>query len=110
MSTPSLFSLERRLIRRVNGHEISVDITGCYWCGETTNAICGACVAKADKMIGSCDICDRQNVPVSHFQAGEGGAPCDTSACFICQGDTDPDPYCEIEEALALSPSHSETP
>lgn len=48
-------------------------------------------------MIGACDICDRQNVPVSHFNAS--AAHPETGACFICQGEDDPDPYGELEEA-----------
>ncbi len=46
------------------------------------------------EMIGACDICDRQNVPVSHLNATS--AHPETSACFLCQGQTDPDPYCEL--------------
>lgn len=43
--------------------------------------------------LGNCDNCDRQNVPVSSGQF----CGCDTTQCFICQGDSDPDPYGEIE-------------
>jgi hypothetical protein len=39
--------------------------------------------------IGSCDCCDRQNVPVTSG---------DVTACFICQGEDDPDPYGELED------------
>lgn len=46
-------------------------------------------------MIGACDICDRQNVPVSHFRVDQTSAQCETSACYICQGD-EPDPYGEL--------------
>lgn len=46
-------------------------------------------------MIGSCDCCDRQHVPVSKFNAT--GAYPEGNACFICRGDTDPDPYGELE-------------
>lgn len=49
--------------------------------------------------IGSCDCCDRQNVPVSHFDATF--AHPETSACFICQGEDDPDPYGELEGSPA---------
>ena len=49
-------------------------------------------------MIGSCDCCDRQNVPVSKFRADQTSAQCETTACFICQGDSDPDPHGELEE------------
>jgi hypothetical protein len=47
-------------------------------------------------MIGACDCCDRQSVPLGHFNVdGIGG--CETFACYLCQGEADPDPYCEIE-------------
>ena len=45
--------------------------------------------------IGNCDCCDRRNVPVSSGYYDPVG---DTTACFICQGETDPDPYGEIVE------------
>ena len=48
-------------------------------------------------MIGSCDNCDQQNVPVFSGQF----CGCDTTQCFICQGDTDPDPYGELEDAIS---------
>ncbi len=41
-------------------------------------------------MIGNCDCCDRKAVPVAKVNV-----PGEPMACFICQGDTDPDPYCE---------------
>lgn len=41
-------------------------------------------------MIGNCDACDRQNVPVAKVNV-----PGEPTSCFICQGGTDPDPYCE---------------
>jgi hypothetical protein len=44
--------------------------------------------------IGNCDCCDRRNVPVSHLTETYCG---DVTACFLCQGDTDPDPYGEVE-------------
>jgi hypothetical protein len=44
-------------------------------------------------MIGNCDNCDRQNVPVSNGQF----CGCDTTQCFICQHDV-ADPYGELEE------------
>jgi hypothetical protein len=44
-------------------------------------------------MIGNCDACDRKNVPVSNCNSSSG----ETTQCFLCQGDTDPDPYCEVE-------------
>jgi hypothetical protein len=44
-------------------------------------------------MIGSCDNCDRVDVPVSH------GTFCgmETTQCYICQGD-EADPYGELDE------------
>jgi hypothetical protein len=48
-------------------------------------------------MIGTCDNCDRQNIPVSHLDGTYCG---DTTQCFLCQGDSDADPYGEFEEAL----------
>lgn len=42
-------------------------------------------------MIGNCDCCDRENVPVVNVNTD--GEPV---ACFICQGDSDPDPYGEV--------------
>lgn len=50
-------------------------------------------------MIGSCDCCDRQNVPVSNLVA----YGIDTTACFICRGGDEVDPYGELDEAPALS-------
>ena len=49
--------------------------------------------------IGNCDNCDRQNVPVSHLTATYCG---DTTQCFLCQGDSDPDPFGEIEVASKI--------
>ena len=40
--------------------------------------------------IGNCDNCQRENVPVSHFNLSYCG---DTTACFLCCGDDNPDPY-----------------
>lgn len=45
-------------------------------------------------MIGNCDACDRKNVPVSKVNA-----PGEPIACFICQGDSDPDPFWEEGQA-----------
>lgn len=44
--------------------------------------------------IGSCDNCGRNNVPVSN------GVSCgmETTQCYLCQGDDDPDPYGELDE------------
>jgi hypothetical protein len=43
-------------------------------------------------MIGSCDNCDRVDVPVSHGTA----AGMETTQCYLCQGD-EADPYGELE-------------
>lgn len=51
-------------------------------------------------MIAACDICDRQNVPVANFHPT--ALYPETSACFLCQGEDDPDPYGELE---ALKPA-----
>lgn len=49
-------------------------------------------------MIGSCDCCDRQKVPVIHgFVTG-----IETFQCYLCQGETDPDPHSELEELAAF--------
>lgn len=53
-------------------------------------------------MIGECETCGRQNVPVAKVN----GLACETVACFICQGDI-ADPYGEIE--LYERTSQSET-
>jgi hypothetical protein len=45
------------------------------------------------EMIGNCDACDRQNVPVSNCRSPSG----ETTQCFLCQGDTNPDPYGEMQ-------------
>jgi hypothetical protein len=42
-------------------------------------------------MIGNCDACDRTNIPVAKVNA-----PGEPTACFICQGDDNPNPYCEM--------------
>jgi hypothetical protein len=44
-------------------------------------------------MIGDCDCCDRTNVSGSVVNA-----PGEPFACFICQGDPEPDPFCELDE------------
>lgn len=54
--------------------------------------------------IGACDNCDRQNVPVSSGQF----CGCDTTQCFVCQGDTDPDPYGELEGSPAWVESNGQ--
>lgn len=46
-------------------------------------------------MIGNCDCCDRTNVPLSLVNATS--LHPEAVACFICQGDSDPDPYGELE-------------
>ena len=45
-------------------------------------------------MMGNCDNCDRENVAVSKMLA----CGCETTQCFLCQGETDPDPYGESDE------------
>lgn len=52
-------------------------------------------------MIGSCDLCNRQSVPVSHFN--ECYAHPEAWACFICQGDDDADPYGEMDHSVTSS-------
>jgi len=47
-------------------------------------------------MISNCDCCDRQNVPVSHFNPT--AAHPEGYACYLCQGEADPDPYGELLE------------
>jgi hypothetical protein len=43
--------------------------------------------------IGTCECCDRTNVPGSVVNC-----PGEPFACYLCQSD-DVDPYCELEEA-----------
>ena len=45
--------------------------------------------------IGTCDCCGKTKVPVSNSFTPVNG---DTTACFICQGDTEVDPYGILEE------------
>ena len=50
-------------------------------------------------MIGSCDNCDRTNVPVANYETVHGN----TTQCYICtagpyEKNPDPDPYGELEE------------
>lgn len=45
-------------------------------------------------MIGSCDNCDRQRVPVMHGSF----CGCETTQCYVCNGDVE-DPYGELDEA-----------
>ncbi len=52
--------------------------------------------------IGTCNNCDRHHVPVSHLESTYCG---DTTQCFLCQGDGDPDPYCEMEDQKPELPS-----
>jgi hypothetical protein len=47
-------------------------------------------------MIGSCDNCDRVDVPVS----SETFCGCETTQCYLCQGD-EADPYGELFEEPA---------
>jgi hypothetical protein len=46
-------------------------------------------------MIGTCYNCSRENVPVSHLEDTYCG---DMTQCFLCHGDSDPDPYCELDD------------
>lgn len=56
--------------------------------------------------IGSCDCCDRQNVPISHFDAC--AAHPEAWACYICQGENDVDPYGEIEGSPAWNEANGQ--
>ena len=56
--------------------------------------------------IGTCDACQREKVPVSHFNISYCG---DTTACFLCQGDDNPDPYGELEIMTNKIPNPFET-
>jgi hypothetical protein len=47
--------------------------------------------------IGTCDNCDRRGVPVRCIDDV-------TTQCFLCTGDTDPDPYGEMEDEPAPHP------
>lgn len=51
--------------------------------------------------IGSCDCCERMNVPISRIEPDRTSAQCETYACFICQGEDDVDPYGELEGSPA---------
>ena len=52
--------------------------------------------------IGNCDNCQRENVPVSHFNLSYCG---DTTACFLCCGDDNPDPYGELDDMTIKIPN-----
>ena len=56
--------------------------------------------------IGTCDNCQRENVPVSHFNLSYCG---DTTACFLCCGDDNPDPYGELDDMTIKIPNPFET-
>ena len=43
-------------------------------------------------MIGCCDSCDRENVPVVLVCSTMGEA----LTCYLCQGEDNPDPYGEL--------------
>lgn len=45
-------------------------------------------------MIGTCENCDRENVPVSNCRM----SGMESTQCFLCQGEADPDPYGERED------------
>lgn len=48
-------------------------------------------------MIGNCDCCERQNVALSFSRACQNNVGIDTYACYLCQGNTDPDPFGELD-------------
>jgi hypothetical protein len=52
-------------------------------------------------MIGRCDCCDRQNVPVSHIDTVFG---IKAFACYLCLGEDGPDPYAELHPCTCTSP------
>lgn len=54
--------------------------------------------------IGTCDNCNRPHVPVINFKDTYCG---DTTQCFLCQGDTDPDPFGELEDEALMQIDHS---
>jgi hypothetical protein len=45
-------------------------------------------------MIGTCDCCERPNVPLSHCMP----YGIETYACYLCRGEDNLDPYGELEE------------
>jgi hypothetical protein len=49
MSTHS-FSVSKYLIVKVDGGEVRLDHTNCFWCSSLENAVCSSCAAKADKL------------------------------------------------------------
>jgi hypothetical protein len=52
---------------------------------------------RSPKMIiGTCECCDRTGVPLSRINQVFG---IETFACYVCLGDTDPDPYGELVQA-----------
>jgi hypothetical protein len=44
-------------------------------------------------MIGRCECCDRQNVPISHIDTVFG---IEAFACYLCLCEDNPDPYDEL--------------
>jgi hypothetical protein len=44
--------------------------------------------------IGTCECCDRTDVPISHATM----FGIETFACYLCLVDTNPDPYAELDE------------
>ncbi len=45
-------------------------------------------------MTGTCDCCERENVPLGHgYVTG-----IETYYCYLCAGESDPDPYGELED------------
>lgn len=57
-------------------------------------------------MIGNCDCCNRENVPVANFNAT--AAHPEGVACLICQGEDDPDPYGEVEGSPAWNEANGQ--
>lgn len=55
-------------------------------------------------MIGNCDCCDRKNVPVNFSAWDRNNTGIDTTACYLCCGDSEIDPYGELEEAEPTDP------
>lgn len=42
-----LVEVRRYIIRRVNGRDVRVEITHCFWCSNTEH-VCPACAARAN--------------------------------------------------------------
>ena len=55
-----------------------------------------------EAMIGACDCCDRQNVPVTHIDT-VGGV--EAFACYLCLHESEPDPYGELPKPCTCHPA-----